>query len=251
MNLVASGNAAPKASDSTLLTARSICASYGRIQVVFDVDLDLRRGEVLGLLGPNGAGKSSLLGALAGSVRGRGEFTLDGKPMGALSTHQRAAQGLAFVPERRGNVFSGMSVNENLELGLRLSPANRRADIRKRILGLFPILNERMDAKAGMLSGGEQQMLAIGMALGREPAVLILDEPSQGLAPIIFDVLQHAFETLKREGLAMLVAEQNLSFAANISDRYVVLSHGSIVAAGGKEDLQKRDELLAAYMDVE
>lgn len=234
-----------------LLAARSIGAAYGRIQVVFDVDLELGSGELLGLLGPNGAGKSSLLGALAGSVRGRGDLTLGTKPLGSLPAHQRAAQGLAFVPERRGNVFSGMTVQENLALGLRLSPPQRRAEVRNRILDLFPILRERMEATAGMLSGGEQQMLAIGMALGREPTVLILDEPSQGLAPIVFDLLQRAFETLKQEGLALLVAEQNLSFAAKIADRYVVLSHGAIVASGGKEDLQQRDELLAAYMDVE
>lgn len=235
----------------SLLAARSIGAAYGRIQVVFDVDFELRSGEVLGLLGPNGAGKSSLLGSLAGAVRGGGELLLGAEPLSSLAAHQRAAHGLAFVPERRRNVFSSMTVRENLALGLRLSPPQSRARVRDRILRLFPILEERMDAKAGMLSGGEQQMLAIAMALGREPTVLLLDEPSQGLAPIVLDVLQRTFEILKQEGLALLVAEQNLAFAAAISDRYVVLSHGTIVASGGKEDLQQRDALLAAYLDVE
>lgn len=234
-----------------LLVAHSIGAAYGRIQVVFDVDLELRGGELLGLLGPNGAGKSSLLGAMAGAVRGGGALSLGTRLLSSMSAHQRAAHGLAFVPERRRNVFSDMTIKENLALGLRLSHPQRRAQVRDRILQLFPILHERMEAKAGMLSGGEQQMLAIGMALGKEPTVLILDEPSQGLAPIVLDVLQRTFEILKQEGLALLVAEQNLAFAAKISDRYVVLSHGSIVASGGKEDLKQRDALLAAYMDVE
>lgn len=234
-----------------LLVGRSIGAAYGRIQVVFDVDLELRSGELLGLLGPNGAGKSSLLGAMAGTVRGGGDLSLGTKLLSSLPAHQRAAHGLAFVPERRRNVFSDMTVQENLALGLRLSQPQRRAKVRDRIFELFPILHDRVEAKAGMLSGGEQQMLAIGMALGKEPTVLILDEPSQGLAPIVLDVLQSTFETLKQEGLALLVAEQNLAFAAKISDRYVVLSHGSIVASGGKEDLEQRDALLAAYMDVE
>ena len=218
---------------SPLFTARSIGAAYGRIQVVFGVDLEVRSGELLGLLGPNGAGKSSLLGALAGSVRGSGELVLGTQSLKSLAAHQRAAHGLAFVPERRRNVFSGMTVQENLALGLRLCQLHRRAQVRDRILQLFPILQERMDATAGM------------------PSVLILDEPSQGLAPVVLDILQRTFETLKQEGLALLVAEQNLAFAAKISDRYVVLSHGAIVASGGKEGLQQRGALLAAYMDVE
>lgn len=210
-------------------------ATYGPVQVVFDVDLDVRRGELVGLLGPNGAGKSSLLGALAGAVRGRGELLLEDKQLNAVPVHRRAANGLAFVPERRRNVFSSMTVGENLALGLRLLPQERRAHVRERILELFPILRERMDAVAGMLSGGEQQMLAIGMALGKEPTVLILDEPSQGLAPVVLDILQRTFETLKQDGLALLVAEQNLAFASKVADRYLVLSHGVIVASGAED----------------
>lgn len=238
------------APSGALFAARSVRATYGPVQVVFDVDVDVRAGELVGLLGPNGAGKSSLLGALAGAVRGSGELLLKDKQLRTLSMHQRAANGLAFVPERRRNVFSSMTVAENLALGLRLLPLHRREQGRDRILQLFPILKERMDAVAGMLSGGEQQMLAIGMALGKEPTVLILDEPSQGLAPVVLDILQRTLETLKQEGLALLVAEQNLAFASKIADRYLVLSQGVVVASGGKEELQQRDALLAAYMDV-
>lgn len=237
-------------SNGALLSARSMRATYGPVQVVFDVDVDVRAGELVGLLGPNGAGKSSLLGALAGAVRGSGELLLKDKQLKMLPIHQRAAKGLGFVPERRRNVFSSMTVAENLALGLRLLPQERREQVRDRILELFPILKDRMEAVAGMLSGGEQQMLAIGMALGKEPAVLILDEPSQGLAPVVLDILQRTFEALKQQGLALLVAEQNLAFASRIADRYLVLSHGVIVASGGKQELQQRDALLAAYMDV-
>ena len=238
-------------SSQPALSSRGLIASYGRIRVVHGVDLQIERGELVVLLGPNGAGKSSFLGALAGVVRGRGEVLLDGRPLTDLSAERRAAQGLAFVPERRGNVFSSMSVAENLELGLRLAPRERRDAIRARILDLFPILTERMAAPAGMLSGGEQQMLAIGMAMGREPRVMLLDEPSQGLAPVIYDLLESAFAKLCQEGMSLLVAEQNLPLAARIADRYLVLSHGAIVAGGDPQQLKGVDDLLALYMHAE
>lgn len=233
------------------LSTRGMTASHGRIQVVHGVDLQLSRGELLVLLGPNGAGKSSLLGALAGVVKGQGEALLGGNSLVGLSAERRAALGLAFVPERRGNVFSSMSVAENIELGLRLAPRERRDAIRAHILELFPILTQRMTAPAGMLSGGEQQMLAIGMALGREPRVMLLDEPSQGLAPVIYDLLESAFAKLCQAGLALLVAEQNLPLAARIADRYVVLSHGAIVAGGDPHQLKGVDDLMALYMHAE
>lgn len=236
---------------TSVLTTNKLGASYGQIRVVNEVDLCVNSGELLVLLGPNGAGKSSLLGALAGLVRSHGNVTVLQRSFTGLAPEQRASCGMAFVPERRGNVFSAMSVAENLELGLRLAPPSRHPAIRERILGLFPILRERMSAAAGMLSGGEQQMLAIGMALGREPQVLLLDEPSQGLAPVIYDLLQTTFATLCQEGLALLVAEQNLPFAARIADRYVVLSHGDLVASGDPHQLHGVDDLMALYMQAE
>ncbi|MCC6247802.1 MAG: ABC transporter ATP-binding protein [Rubrivivax sp.] len=233
------------------LHAQALTASYGRIRVVHGVDLELRPRELLVLLGPNGAGKSSLLGAMAGIVRSGGQLSLLGRSLAGLAAERRAGLGMAFVPERRGNVFSAMSVAENLELGLRLAPRERREAIRAHILELFPILTQRLDSPAGMLSGGEQQMLAIGMALGREPKVLLLDEPSQGLAPVIYDLLEEAFRRLCREGLSLLVAEQNLPLAARIADRYVVLSHGSLVAAGDPHELHGVDDLMALYTQAE
>lgn len=234
-----------------ILQGEGLGATYGRIRVVEGFSLRLVAGELAVLLGANGAGKSSLLGAMAGIVRGAGHLTLDGRSLSGLSGEARATRGLALVPERRGNIFSAMSVAENLDIGLRLSAPARRPAILERILTLFPILEERMQAKAGMLSGGEQQMLAIGMALGREPRVLLLDEPSQGLAPVVFDQLRDAFAELRRQGLTMLVAEQNLHFAAQIADRYLVISHGHLVAEGAGEGLRGIDDLMALYMDVE
>lgn len=233
---------------ATLLRGEALSAAYGRIRVVEGVDLELHASELTVLLGANGAGKSSLLGAMAGTVRGTGRLALGQRALDGLSSEARAALGLALVPERRGNVFSAMSVAENLELGLRLSAPARRPAILERILALFPILSERMQAKAGMLSGGEQQMLAIGMALGREPRVLLLDEPSQGLAPVVFDQLRGAFAELRRQGLAMLVAEQNLPFATQIADRYLVISHGHLVAEGPGDAIDGIDDPMALYM---
>ncbi|UYO45717.1 ATP-binding cassette domain-containing protein [Rhodopseudomonas palustris] len=229
------------------LIVKALHVFHQRIEVVFGVDLDLAAGEVALVLGANGAGKSSLLGALAGLVRSRGEVTLGSRRIDGMPARLRAEAGLAFVPERRGNVFAPLTVNENLDIGLRLLPRCRRPAARDRLLELFPILRERGHAQAGALSGGEQQMLAIAMALGREPSVLVLDEPSQGLAPVIFDHLERAFAILKSDGLALLVAEQNLPFAAQIADRYVVLSHGLRTGEGGRADLARTD-LLDAYL---
>jgi branched-chain amino acid transport system ATP-binding protein len=232
-----------------VLTGTSMRAFHGRIEVVFGVDISLAAGELVVLLGANGAGKSSLLGAIAGSVRSAGEVDLAGRSIARLSAQQRAARGLGFVPERRANVFAPMSVAENIDIGLRLSSRERRGVVRGQLLDLFPILRERERAQAGALSGGEQQMLAIAMALGREPAVLVLDEPSQGLAPVVFDHLQQAFQILRDKGLALLVAEQNLPFAAQVADRYVVLSHGAVVASGGKDDLRSQSDMLDTFLN--
>jgi branched-chain amino acid transport system ATP-binding protein len=240
--------AEPVRTSGETLVAKSIHAFHGSIEVVFGVDVTVSSGELCVVLGANGAGKSSLLGALAGSVRSRGEVTLGGRQIGHLPAPVRAATGIAFVPERRGNVFAPMSVEENIEIGLRLSQRERRSSVRQHLFDLFPILHERRAASAGSLSGGEQQMLAIAMALGREPAVLILDEPSQGLAPVIFDHLQRAFAALRKEGLALLVAEQNLPFAAQIADRYFVLSHGERRAEGEGADLSEGSDMLDAFL---
>lgn len=231
-----------------IMACHAIGARYSRISVVEGVNFELRRGEMLAVLGGNGAGKSSLFGSIAGIVSGSGSVTVNGIDLSNLLAHTRASRGMALVPERRGNVFASMSVKENVDIGLRLLPVGEREVQREFILGLFPILKQRQGAVAGVLSGGEQQMLAIAMALGRKPQVLMLDEPTQGLAPMVFDILEHAFNVLKSNGLALLLAEQNLPFAARVADRYIVLSHGQIVRQGEKADLAHPDELADALI---
>jgi len=245
--MTAVNDTASSALATDLMSCRGISARYSRITVVEGVAFDLRGGEMLAVLGPNGAGKSSLLGSIAGVVSGEGEIKVNGFEIGAMLAHNRAAHGLSFVPERRGNVFPSMSVGENIEIGLRLLQLGERNAQRDSIFGMFPILSERAAITAGLLSGGEQQMLAIGMALGRKPKYLLLDEPSQGLAPAVFDILERVFEALKKSGLALLLAEQNLPFAARTADRYMILSHGEVTRVGGKEDLANPEMLTEAF----
>jgi branched-chain amino acid transport system ATP-binding protein len=241
-------NSFASAGKSPILTVSRYGVSHGQIKVVFDVDFELYRGEMLAVLGPNGAGKSSLLGGISGIVNNDGRLEVDGVELHKMPAHARALKGISFVPERRGNIFPSMSVEENLNLGVRLIQVERKKEVLEDILTLFPILTKRMQAPAGMLSGGEQQMLAIGMALGRQPSVLILDEPSQGLAPAVFDLLEATFSTLKKRNIGILLAEQNLPFASRIADRYIVLSQGEKVASGRKEDLNDHDRIMTLFM---
>ncbi len=240
-----------KDAGTPVLVCRGMRARYSRIEVVHGIDLDVRAGEMVALLGSNGAGKSSLLGAIAGTVSGQGGVLVNGADLGRMGAHQRAYRGLAFVPEQRGNIFSTMSVAENIELGLRMLAPEARSECRDMILGLFPILGQRSTASAAVLSGGEQQMLAIGIALGRNPAALLLDEPTQGLAPAIFDILENAFDVLKRRGIALLLAEQNVPFAERVADRYMVLSHGETTKVGPREDLRDIEAIAQAFMGVD
>lgn len=231
-----------------VFSASNYDVSHGRIQVIFSVSMQVFAGEMLAVLGSNGAGKSSLLGGIAGVVNNRGRVSVNGTPLDRLPAHVRSDKGISYVPERRGNIFAAMSVADNLEMGLRLTPPERKEAVMTDILELFPILTKRLPTVAGMLSGGEQQMLAIGMALGREPSVLVLDEPSQGLAPSIFDLLENTFNTLKKRNMAILLAEQNLPFATRIADRYVILSQGELVAAGDRSNLHDHAKIMALFM---
>lgn len=228
--------------DCSRLTAR-----YGRIQVCNGIDLSVVGGELLAILGPNGAGKSSLLASIAGLVSGDGSIRLGDRELATFGAHRRARAGLAFVPEVRGNVFPALSVEDNLQVGLRLLTRVERPAMLHHVFALFPMLRERLPTVASMLSGGEQQMLAIAMAVSRKPAVLLLDEPSQGLAPTVLDLLGRAFDRLKRSGLALIMAEQNVPFASRIADRYVVLTGGHIVLRGRGAELEEQESILAGY----
>ena len=230
------------------LRIASLHSGYGRIEVCRNIELEVRDGEFLAVLGANGAGKSTLLGAIAGSVASRGMIELDGKSLGEMNTRARARSGLALVPEGRRNLFSPLTVMENMQLGLRLLPAAGRARKQDEIFAMFPILADRRTQLAGLLSGGEQQMLALAVALARGPTVLLLDEPSQGLAPLVLQNLAQQIGALRSLGLAVLLAEQNHRFAAQLCDRYVVLSSGEIAGAGDGDELQDAEHVGNALM---
>jgi branched-chain amino acid transport system ATP-binding protein len=223
-------------------------ARYGRIEVCRDISFTASDGEFLVLLGPNGAGKSSLLGALAGTVASAGEIRLGEERLQSLPARQRARRGLAFVPEGRRNLIPPLTVDENLRLGLRLLPAPERPAMQASLHAMFPILSERAHQPAGLLSGGEQQMLAIAVAIARRPTVLLLDEPSQGLAPVILDRLVEAISGLRAIGLTVLLAEQNYRFAARLADRYLVLQGGDLVGGGTAAELGHHERAADALL---
>jgi len=247
----AAGGPSVRSAD-VVLACRGLNVSYGRAGVCSRIDLSVRAGRLTALLGSNGAGKSTLLAALAGvHIGGRrwvGEVSLDDVRIERLGASQRAVAGVAFVPEGRGNIFAGLTVEENLQLGLRQLAHSERESTLDSIIEVFPPLAALQGARAGILSGGEQQMVAIAMALARRPKVLMLDEPSQGLAPAVLDVLVDAFEKLLERDLAILLAEQNQAFAAALADDFLVLAHGEVVVVGNSSDLARRDEIAAAYL---
>jgi branched-chain amino acid transport system ATP-binding protein len=230
------------------LHVSTLDAGYGRISVCRQISFTAGDGEFLTVLGPNGAGKSTLLGALAGSVEARGDVRIGARSLQGLPTRGRARLGLALVPEGRRNLFFPMTVDENLQLGLRLLPAAEREEMRESLLAMFPILGTRGTQAAGLLSGGEQQMLAIAVAIARRPSVLLLDEPSQGLAPVVLDQLVERIGALRNIGLTVLLAEQNHRFAAQLTDRYLVLQGGEIVGGGSCAELHDRERAAAALM---
>jgi branched-chain amino acid transport system ATP-binding protein len=231
------------------LDCRGVTARYGRIEVCHGIDLVIHTSTIVALLGPNGAGKSSFLRGLAGTVAGEGTISVAGRRVDGLRGHQRARAGVALVPEGRGNCFPTLSVRDNLLLGGRLADAGDRDAAYDHVLDTFPILKRRLSQEAGTLSGGEQQMLAIGMALAGRPALILLDEPSQGLAPAILHQLRDVLHGLRSLDVGVLVAEQNQAFASHIADRFVVLLSGELTHAGGRDEL-RREALAAAYLST-
>lgn len=230
------------------LEVSGLNARYGRIQVCRDIALDIAAGELLVLIGPNGAGKSSTLGAIAGSVASAGSVMVAGRQLDGKGASQRARMGLSLVPEGRRNLFGALSVGHNLQIGLRLLPAAQRPGMLDELHGMFPILKMRGTQLASMLSGGEQQLLAIAVAIARKPAVLLLDEPSQGLAPVALDGLVKAIADLRGRGIAVALAEQNYAFAVRLADRFVALRGGEIVARGSGTELADREVAASVVM---
>ncbi len=231
------------------LEISGLCVSYGRTEAVRGIDVSVQPGQVVCLIGANGAGKTSTMRAISGLAKIRqGQIRLNGTDITAWPAHRIAAQGLLQVPEGR-QVFGELTVADNLALGAYL--VSDRAEIaarQARVLQRFPRLRERLAQHAGSLSGGEQQMLAMGRALMGAPGVLLLDEPSMGLAPLFVDEIFAIIADLRREGTTILLVEQNASAALEVADQAYVLEQGRIVLSGTAADVAANEAVAAAYL---
>jgi branched-chain amino acid transport system ATP-binding protein len=235
------------ATTNAALAVRDLHAYYGESHVLQGVSLDVGERECVAILGRNGAGKTTTISAIVGFVRPRGgSITLRGSEIAGLSPHRIARAGLSLVPQGR-RVFADLSVRENLQL---TAKAHRDGWDLERVLGLFPALRRRLDAFGDQLSGGEQQMLAIGRALMRNPHVLLLDEPSEGLAPKVVGEVGEALLRLRESGLAILLVEQNLALATSVAQRVYVMNKGTVVFGGTTADLAASREIEARYLGV-
>ncbi|HEY6097699.1 MAG TPA: ABC transporter ATP-binding protein [Candidatus Deferrimicrobium sp.] len=232
-----------------LLTVEHLSVYYGAVQALRDVSFTVGKGEIVSLIGANGAGKSTTLRALSGVVRpSAGSVVHDGIPIAGLPSHRIARLGIAHVPEGRG-VFADMSVRENLEMGAYTRSSRKEVEESfERVFGLFPRLAERTTQLAGTLSGGEQQMLAIGRGLVQRPDLLLLDEPSMGLSPVLVREIFRMIEEINKAGTTILLVEQNASMALAVATRAYVLETGEIVLEGNASDLQEDPKVRAAYL---
>jgi branched-chain amino acid transport system ATP-binding protein len=230
-----------------LLELHDLDVSYGAVQALHGVSLAVGDGEVVALVGANGAGKSTTLRTISGLLQPtRGAVTFDGASLLGLPAHEVAARGIGHSPEGR-RVFAEMSVTENLELGAWRHRSGTQADL-DRVYTLFPVLAQRRRQAAGTLSGGEQQMLAIGRALMGRPALLLLDEPSLGLAPLMVRQIFTIIDQINEQGTAVLLVEQNVNQALARSDRAYVLENGRVVLAGASEDVAGNQAIQEAYL---
>jgi len=235
-----------------LLSVRDLNVRYGKVEAVYRASLNVDRGTIVSVIGPNGAGKSTLLNALMGVLDSRGTVEFCGKDIRKLETEQRVAQGLCLVPETR-ELFSQMSVGENLELGAFTRFRRRDKGIGQsleEVFTLFPRLKERRSQLAGSLSGGERQMLALGRALMSKPTLLMLDEPSLGLAPLIVKEILHTISDLRKTGVSILLIEQNARAALQISDYGYVLEHGEVALEGPSHELANNPRVVESYLGI-
>lgn len=234
----------------TLLDVDGLSASYGLAQVLFDVTLTLRRGEVAALMGRNGAGKSTTLKAIMGLLpRDARRLTFAGADLLPLPAYKVARSGLGYVPEER-RIFTDLTVAENLEVGRQSAREGRTPWTPERLFAIFPNLAEMKRRPASQMSGGEQQMLTIARTLMGNPVAVLLDEPSEGLAPVIVELMAKAVLAMKAEGVAVLLSEQNLHFASTVSDRAFVIDRGQIRYSGTMSDLSADDAVREEYLTV-
>jgi branched-chain amino acid transport system ATP-binding protein len=233
-----------------MLSVVGLTAYYGTAQVLFGLDFHLAKGSSTALLGRNGAGKTTTTRAVMGvRCRCRGSITYCGKRIDKLATHLRAIQGLQVVPEDR-RIYSRMTVRQNLELGTYACGDREMISIR-RLVDALPMLGPLLDRYGNQLSGGEQQLVAIGRAMVPNPRILIMDEPSQGLAPVILEQVREAIRTLRRQfGTVILITEQNVQFALSIAEDVIVIDKGSIVFADTRQELQGRVDIQKRYLAI-
>ncbi|SIT41949.1 leucine/isoleucine/valine transporter subunit; ATP-binding component of ABC superfamily [Paraburkholderia piptadeniae] len=236
--------------NAPMLKVEKLNAYYGRAHILFDVSLEVGRGEVVALMGRNGAGKSTTMKAIMGLVpRREGLIQFDGASISALSSHRIARMGLGYVPEDR-RVFSDLTVMENLDTGRQQPRVGAPTWSPDKLFRLFPNLGEMPKRLGGQMSGGEQQMLTVSRTLMGNPWLVLLDEPSEGVAPVIVEQMANMILELKREGLSILLSEQNLHFAELVSDRAYVLEKGQIRFSGTMRELAQNDVVRRAYLSV-
>ena len=229
-----------------MLSVKGIHTYYGLSHILYDVSLEVSKGEIVGLLGRNGAGKSTTMRSIAGLTPPRqGTITFNGEPIGGKSAYVLVRQGIAYVPDDR-RVFAGLSVDDNLEITYRRNDEWHK----ERIYDLFPALKEIKDRRAGNLSGGEQQMLTIGRSLMTGPELLLLDEPAEGLAPLIVRDLERQILKLREAGISILLSEQNIKSAMNLIERAYVIDNGRIRFHGTVAELEANEEVKKKYLMV-
>jgi branched-chain amino acid transport system ATP-binding protein len=234
-----------------MLSLAAVSAGYGSFQALFDVSLEVPQGEAVGVIGPNGAGKTTLMRVISGLLPLRdGVMTLEGRPVGGLPAHRMVEQGIAHVPENR-RLFPRLSVEDNLRIGAFIPEARKRfAAQLDWVYTLFPRLKDRREQLAGTLSGGEQQMCAIGRALMSKPKILLMDEPSAGLAPLVVAQVFELVQRIRAEGLTVLIVEQNVQQVLEVVDRAYVLEVGAIKLAGTAAELRSNDFIRKSYMGL-
>ena len=231
-----------------LLEVKNIKVYYGNINAIKDISFEVNEGEIVTLIGANGAGKSSILNTVAGLIKPKsGEIIFDGQGIIGIPAHKIVSKGMALCPEGR-RIFQQLSVKENLEMGSYTRPANEVSESIEKVYELFPRLKERYKQIAGTLSGGEQQMLAMGRALMSKPRLMMLDEPSMGLAPILVEQIFDIINKLHKSGTTILLVEQNAQMALSIADRGYVMETGRIVTGGTGKELLRDDAVKKAYL---
>ncbi len=233
-----------------LLDVQHLSVSYGKALAIEDVSIHVDRGELIGVLGPNGAGKTTLLKAISRAIPAKGTLSFKGEPLGALPAYHVVARGICHCPEGR-KLFPELSVLKNLQLGAYLR--NNKAEIDQdleRVFALFPVLRERQSQQSSTLSGGEQQMVAIGRAMMGRPELLLLDEPSVGIAPRLKKLIFDAVEQIRKDGTAILIVEQDASSTLRITDRAYVLEHGRTVREGTSSELADDEYIRQIYLGI-